>query len=83
MQKSPQNVLNRKYSRFDLPINQRSKCDSWSNHFKIMLSPFLILVVIAIIVAVLSLIWPSYPLLPVSVLLLGIAMLIGGHPILK
>lgn len=41
-----------------------------------MLSPFLILVVLALLFAVLSMVWPSYPLVPVAVILLCVAMLI-------
>jgi len=40
-------------------------------------SAFSILVVIAIVFTVLALVWPSYPLLPVAVILLGVALLIS------
>lgn len=40
-------------------------------------SAFSILVVISVLLCVLSLIWPSYPLLPVAVLLLGVSLLIS------
>jgi hypothetical protein len=41
-----------------------------------MLSPRTILIAIALILAVLSMIWPRYPILAVSVLLLCVAELI-------
>lgn len=45
-----------------------------------MLNPFTILVVIALLLSVCSLIWNQYPILPVAVLLICVALLIGGHP---
>lgn len=48
-----------------------------------ILSPFVILVMVALILAIVSLIWPTYPLLPVAVLLICVALLIGGHPLIK
>jgi len=45
------------------------------------MTPFLILVVLALVFAVLSFVPPvaNYPLLPVAVILLSVAMLIGGR----
>lgn len=49
-----------------------------------MLSGFTILVTIALIFTVLSMVWPTYPLMPVAVLLVCIALLAGGaHPLIK
>lgn len=42
-----------------------------------MLTPFLILVVIALLLAIVSLAWPKPYVLPVAVLLLAIALLVG------
>ena len=42
-----------------------------------ILSTFSILVIIALIFTVVSFIWPSYPLLPVAVLLIAIALLVS------
>lgn len=42
-----------------------------------MITPFLILVVLALLFAVLSIPWPSYPLLAVAVILLAVAMIVG------
>lgn len=44
-----------------------------------MLTPFFILVVLALLFAVLSMAFSQYPLLPVSVILLSVALLIGAH----
>jgi len=44
-----------------------------------MISPFLILVVIALLLAVGSMLRPGWPLLATSVILLAVAMLIGGR----
>lgn len=41
------------------------------------LTPFNILVVTAIILSIVSLIKPAWPMTPVAVLLLGIAILVG------
>lgn len=41
-----------------------------------MFTPFMILVVLALVFAVLSIPWPSYPLLAVAVILLACALLI-------
>jgi hypothetical protein len=48
-----------------------------------MISPFFILVIIALIFAVLSMIWPTYPLLPVAVLLVCVALLINTVPAMR
>lgn len=40
-------------------------------------SPFILLVALALIFAVCSIIWSGYPLLPVAVILLSVALLIG------
>lgn len=40
------------------------------------MTPFLILVIIALVFAVLSIPWPTYPLLAVAVILLATALLI-------
>lgn len=42
-----------------------------------MLTPFTLLVLIALLFAVLSMVFSQYPLLPVAVLLLAIALLIN------
>lgn len=42
-----------------------------------MLTPFFILIAIALLFAVLSMIWTGYPLLPVSVLLICVALLVN------
>lgn len=42
------------------------------------MSAFLILVIIALLLAVASLIKPQYPLLGISVILLSVALLIGA-----
>jgi len=42
------------------------------------MTPFLILVVIALIFAICSMIWPAHPLLAVSVILLSVAMLVSN-----
>lgn len=42
-----------------------------------MLTPFFILVVVALIFAVLSIPWPSYPLLAVAVILIAVALLVN------
>ena len=44
-----------------------------------MISAFLILTVIALLLAVASLVKPGWPLLAVSVILLAVAILIGGR----
>lgn len=44
-----------------------------------MISPFLILVVLALLLSVFSMVWPTPYLLPVAVLLVCVALLIGGH----
>ena len=44
-----------------------------------MLSPFLILVIIALLLTIASLIWPKPFLLPGAVLLVCIALLIGAR----
>jgi hypothetical protein len=41
-----------------------------------MITPFFILVVLALVFAVLSIPWPSYPLLAVAVILLAVSLLI-------
>jgi len=41
-----------------------------------MLTPIFILVVLALLFAILSMVWSQFPLLPVSVILLSVAMLI-------
>jgi len=41
-----------------------------------MLTPFFILVIIALVFTVLSFVWPAHPLLGVAVLLLAVALLI-------
>lgn len=41
-----------------------------------MFTPFMILVVLALVFAVLSIPWPSYPMLAVAVILLCCALLI-------
>lgn len=41
------------------------------------MSPFLILIVLALLFAVFSMVWSNYPLLPVSVILIAVALLIG------
>ena len=41
-----------------------------------MLTPFFILVVLALLFAALSIPWPSYPLLAVAVIFLAVALLI-------
>jgi len=43
------------------------------------MSPFLILVILALLLTVVSLAWPKPFVLPVAVLLLAIALLIGGR----
>lgn len=48
-----------------------------------LITPFTILVIIALIFAVVSMIWPTYPLLSVSVLLVCVALLINAHPLIK
>lgn len=48
-----------------------------------MLSPFLILVVLALIFAILGIVWSQYPLVPVAVILLAVALLIGHGGIAK
>jgi len=58
-------VLYRLYSQ--TPAHQRFPC----------MSVFMILVVIALVLAVVSLIKPGYPLLGVSVILIAIALLIS------
>lgn len=45
-----------------------------------MITPFLILVILALIFAVLSIPWPSWPLLAVAVILLAVALLIEHTP---
>lgn len=40
-------------------------------------TPFAILVAISVLLTVLSFIWPTYPLLSVAVLLLGVALLVS------
>lgn len=40
------------------------------------MTPLLILIVLALLFAVLSIPWPSYPLLAVAVILLAVAMLV-------
>ena len=42
-----------------------------------MLTPFFILVVLALLFAVLSMVWTNFPLLPVAVILLAVSLLIG------
>lgn len=42
-----------------------------------MLTPVFILVILALLFAVLSIPWPSYPLLAVAVILLAVALLVG------
>jgi len=44
-----------------------------------MLTPSFILCVLALLFAVLSIPWPNYPLLAVSVILLAVACLIGAR----
>lgn len=44
-----------------------------------MLTPFMLLVIIALLLTVLSLAWPKPFVLPVAVLLLAIALLIGAR----
>lgn len=44
-----------------------------------MISPFVILVVIALLLAIIGLIWPTYPVVAVAVVLLCVALLIGWH----
>lgn len=44
-----------------------------------MITPFFILIVLALIFAVLSIPWPSYPMLAVAVILIAVALLIN-HP---
>lgn len=41
------------------------------------MTPFTILVILALLFAVLSIPWPSYPLLAVAVILLAVALLIS------
>lgn len=41
-----------------------------------MLTPFTILVVLALLFAVLSMVWSNFPLLPVAVVLIAVALLI-------
>lgn len=55
-----------------LPVRKGADAIDW-----IMISPFLIIVIISIILCVVSMIWNQYPILPVAVLLLAVAMLIG------
>lgn len=43
-----------------------------------MLSPFLILVVLALLFAIVSMLYQGFPLLPVAVVLLAVALLIKG-----
>lgn len=43
-----------------------------------MLTPFFLLVVLALIFTVCGMIWSSYPLVPVAVLLLCVALLLRG-----
>lgn len=43
----------------------------------VMISPFMILVVLALLFAAMSIPWPNYPLLAVAVILLAVALLIG------
>lgn len=43
-----------------------------------MFTPFLILVTLGLLFAILSMIWSGYPLLPVAVILLAVALLIKG-----
>ncbi len=40
-------------------------------------SPFVILVVLALIFAVCGIVWNGYPLVPVAVILIAVALLIG------
>ena len=42
-----------------------------------MLSPFLILICVALLLTVLSFIWSQYPFIQVAVLLVCVALLIG------
>lgn len=44
-----------------------------------MITPFLILVLVALLLAIASLLKPSWPLLPTAVILLAVAMLIGAR----
>jgi len=44
-----------------------------------MLTPFFLLVIIALGLSVLAIAWPKPYVLPVAVLLLAIALLIGGR----
>lgn len=44
-----------------------------------MFTPFFILIVLALLFAVLSIPWPSYPLVAVAVILICCALLVG-HP---
>lgn len=41
------------------------------------MTPFIILIIIALLFAVLSIPWPSYPLLAVAVILIATALLIN------
>lgn len=42
-----------------------------------MMTPFFILVCIALLLAILSIIFSNYPFLPVAVILLAVALLVG------
>lgn len=42
-----------------------------------MISPFMILVGLAILLAVAGLIWPNYPLVTVGLILLAVGVLVG------
>lgn len=61
---------------YPLKITQDQR--SVAIRFRCMLaSPFILLVALALIFAVCSIIWSGYPLLPVAVILLSVALLIG------
>lgn len=47
------------------------------------LTAFTVLILIALLMTVFSFFAPSYPLVQVAVLLIAIALLVGGHPLIK
>lgn len=43
------------------------------------MTPFMILIVVALLLAVVAIALPKYPLIPVAILLVCVALLIGGR----